>query len=184
MICKEARDGIICYFEGYLKRLKDGTDRVVPYRCPAGVPTIGYGSTWRRDGSAVRMTDGPMSHAEALELMDRELRLKCEPAVNRLITVRLHPFMYGAVNSFTYNLGAGHLQSSNLRKVINAKRWDAVTAEFAKWRMADGKILQGLVRRRAAEAALFMRGVAELEAGRAANDDAPGSWVTTIQRTA
>lgn len=181
MIPAEARDGLICYFEGYMIPLKDGTDRVRPYLCPAKVPTIGFGSTRYEDGRRVELFDPPISRARAQTLVDWELERVCEPAIDRLITVRLHPLMRGAIASWTFNLGTGALQTSTLRKVINARRWDLVPSEMAKWRVANGQILPGLVRRRAAEAQMFMRGVQALE-GRAANDNAP--WAVTIQRAA
>lgn len=162
-IPQEALEGLICAFEGYLRPLNDGTDRVRPYLDPVGIPTIGWGSIWRMDGSRVTMADPPISRAHAMDLMQREVRLKCEPAVDRLISTRLHPLSRGALASFCYNLGGGALQASALRKAINARRWEDVPAEFAKWRMAGGRILPGLVRRRKAESDLFMRGVAELE---------------------
>lgn len=182
MIPAEARDGLICYFEGYMVPLKDGTDRVRPYLCPAKVATVGFGSTHYEDGRRVAMSDPPITRARAVQLLDWEIERVCEPAIDRLITVRLHPLMRGALASFTFNLGAGALQASNLRKVINARRWQDVPSEFAKWRVASGKILPGLVRRRAAEAAMFMRGVQALD-GQAANDN-PAPWAVTIQRAA
>lgn len=172
---------LICEFEGYLRPLKDGTDRVKPYLCPANVPTIGFGSIFRRDGSRVAMSDPPITRAEAMDLMDLELIRKCEPAVSRLITVPLHPLMHGALISFVYNCGAGALSGSGLRRAVNERRWSDVPGEFAKWRMGGGRILPGLVRRRAAEAAMFMKGVA---AQRTAPADDGGGWITTIMRAA
>jgi hypothetical protein len=61
--------------------------------------------------------------------------------------------------SFVYNCGSGALRASTLRKVISARRWEEVPGEFAKWRTGGGRVLAGLVRRRKAEADLFMRGV-------------------------
>lgn len=149
---------LICGFEGYHKRLSD--DRAAPYLCPAYVPTIGYGSIWRADGSKVTLADPPITRPEAMALMRRELDVKCVPAVDRLITVPLHPLSHGALVSFVYNLGGGALKSSNLRRVINAERWADVPAEFGKWRVASGHVLPGLVRRRGAESEMFLAGVA------------------------
>ena len=163
--------------------LKDGTDRAKAYLCPAGVPTIAFGSTRYENGKAVALTDEPVSRARGMELMTWEVERICEPAIDRLITARLHPLMRGALASFTYNLGAGALQTSNLRKAVNQQRWHDVPGEFAKWRVASGKILPGLVRRRAAEAALFMRGVTEMYGLPPASND-NGGWITTIQRAA
>lgn len=157
-ICSEALE-LICGREGYLEPMRDGTDRVRPYLCPARVPTVGFGSIWRLDGSPVAMTDPPITRDQAMALMQRELTIKCEPAVDRMITVRLHELSRGALVSFVYNLGAGALKSSNLRKAINDRRWGDVPAEFMKWRMAGGRVLRGLELRRQAEAQMFLRGV-------------------------
>lgn len=173
---------LICSFEGYLKPLKDGTDRVKPYFCPANVATVGFGSIFRRDGSRVAMTDPPITRLEAVQLMNLELGKKCEPAVSRLITVPLHPLMHGALISFVYNCGEGALRGSGLRRAVNERRWSDVPAEFAKWRMGGGRILPGLVRRRSAESAMFMKGVAAQRVGPPANDN--GGWLTIFRRAA
>src|SRR5262245_33655047 len=135
---------LICEFEGYLRQLKDGTDRVVPYLDPVGIATVGFGSIWRMDGTRVEMTDPPITKLQAMDLIDRELIHKCEPAIDRLITVPLHPLMRGALISFTYNCGAGALRGSGLRKAVNERRWSDVPGEFAKWRVGGGRILPGL----------------------------------------
>jgi lysozyme len=176
---KEVLDFIV-EFEGYLKRLNDGTDRVRPYICPAGYPTIGYGSIWRLDGTRVQMSDPPITKAEATALFMKELEAKCAPAVSRLITAPLHPLSRGALVSFTFNCGDGALKGSNLRKKVNEKRWSEVPSEFAKWRMGGGRVLPGLVRRRKGEADMFMRGV---RLNKAVADGSDG-WVTTLARAA
>lgn len=175
MVCEEAVD-LIREFEGTHRMI--GPDLVAPYLDPVGIPTIGTGSIWYLDGRRVTMESPPISLAQCEELLQRELRHSCEPAIDRLINVRLHPFMRGSLASWTYNLGGGNLQASTLRKVINARQWSLVPGELAKWRVAKGKILSGLVRRRAAEAELFMRGVAAMRAEAADNDN--GGWQTTI----
>jgi lysozyme len=172
----------ITEFEGYLRRLNDGTDRVKPYLCPAGIPTIGYGSIWRMDGSRVAMTDPPIDKAEATALFMRELILKCVPAVNRLIVVRLHALSRGSLISFTFNCGSGALKASNLRKKINAEAWGEVAPEFMKWRIGGGRVLPGLVRRRQGEAQMFLRGVNAQRAMRnASHDDA---WTSLVEKAA
>jgi lysozyme len=175
---------LICAFEGYHRRLPD--DRAAPYLCPAAVPTIGFGTIWRLDGTRVTMADPPITRVEALARLGDEVSRKCETAVDRHITVQLHPLMRGALVSWTYNLGAGALAGSTLKRVINARSWGSVTAEFAKWRMAKGVVLAGLVRRREAEAAMFMRGVRELAQGTPPPEEsaglAPGEWHTIITR--
>ena len=138
---------IIKLFEGF---------RSAPYLCSAMVPTIGFGSTWSFDGSRVTLRRPPIEESDAEELLLREVG-RCEQAVDRLIKVELNENEHSALQSFVYNLGSGRLQSSTLRSLLNrnAPR-EQVADEFPKWRRAAGKILQGLVRRRAAERALFL----------------------------
>ena len=167
---------LILEYEGFHKRLPDG--RCAPYLCPAGVPTIGFGSVWRADGTHVAMTDPPMSRDEAMQLFGIEIEQKCLPAVGRLITIPLHPLMLGALVSFCFNAGGGALKASNLRRAVNERRWADVPAEFAKWRFGGGKELPGLVRRRAAEAAMFMAGV------RDQSGEPIDAWATSILRAA
>jgi len=153
---------LIKSFEGYLKRLRDGTDRVKPYLCPAHVPTIGYGSIKYDNGRRVRMGDPPITRNRALELLAWEIEQICEPGVDRSVRRKLHPLMRGALISFAFNCGTGALRRSTLLKRVNAGRWEDVPKQFAKWRMGGGRVLRGLVRRRVAEAAMFMRGVEQL----------------------
>jgi lysozyme len=175
--CREALE-LICFFEGYIRKLPDG--RAAPYLDPVGIPTIGYGSIWRRDGTRVAMSDPPITHEEALDLMQLELTKKCEPAVDRLIAVPMHSLMRGALISFAYNLGSGALKASTLRKVINAQDWGRVRREFAKYRVAGGRVLPGLVRRRAAEADMFLKGVKFLEQPIAEDE----TWTAMLEEAA
>ena len=129
----------------------------VPYLCPAQVPTIGYGSTYYADGSRVTMNDETITKEEALDLLKHELEEKYLPSVLEYCPeVSEDENKCNALVSFTYNLGAGNLRSSTLRKKVNAKDWEGAADEFPKWRKAGGKVLQGLVRRRDAERQLFL----------------------------
>ena len=80
---------------------------------------------------------------------------RTEYDVSRLINVPLTENQFGALVSFTYNVGSGNLKASTLRQKLNRGDYAGAADEFPKWRRAGGKILRGLVRRRAAERALF-----------------------------
>lgn len=124
--------------------------RLEAYVCPAGVLTIGYGTT-----SGVKKGDRiTAEQAEALLRKDVE---KFEKAVNAAVTVPLNGNQFSALVSFTYNLGAGALQKSTLLKLLNQGNYDAAAQEFLKWNKAGGKVLTGLVRRREAERTLFLK---------------------------
>ena len=132
--------------------------KAFPYRCPAGVPTIGYGSTRYTDGTKVKMTDPAISEPQAVDLMLANLD-EYEAAVRRYVTVPLTQGQYDALVDFAYNAGAQNLRTSTLLRLLNAGDYAGATNQFKRWIYADGKKLNGLVTRRAAEAALF-RGVA------------------------
>ena len=127
------------------------------YRDPVGVPTIGYGSTWDSSGERVTMDHPDITEAEGEELLYGEIH-NAEKAVGKLITAELTENMYAALVSLTYNIGSGNLQRSTLRKELNYGNYDDAADEFPKWRKAGGRVLPGLVRRRAAERELFLDG--------------------------
>lgn len=122
--------------------------RLSAYRCPAGIPTIGYGST-----AGVRM--GQTITAERAESLLREDVRQFESAVDRLVKVPLTQSQYDALVSFSFNLGAKSLEKSTLLRLLNAGDYSGAAAQFDRWVYASGKKLPGLITRRAAERALF-----------------------------
>lgn len=86
----------------------------------------------------------------------REDLESAEYAVNRLVKVDLTQNQYDALVSFTFNVGSGNLASSTLLKMLNKGNYQAAADQFPKWTLAKGKVLRGLVTRRAAERLLFM----------------------------
>ena len=141
---QEGRE-IIKHFEGYSSTV---------YADPIGIPTIGYGSIWDKEGNRLTMGHEPITEAEAEFLLVRELK-HVEAAVTKLIRVPLTENQFSAVGSLTYNIGSGRLKSSTLRAKLNREDYLGASAEFPKWRRAGGRILNGLVRRRKAERELF-----------------------------
>jgi lysozyme len=92
---------------------------------------------------------------EGTLLLKRDLRI-CERAVLRLIDTELTDNQYSSLVSFTYNLGAGSLQSSTLRRKLNRGEYESAAREFSRWVFAGGRRLRGLVLRRQAETELFL----------------------------
>ena len=129
--------------------------RLRPYLCPAGVPTIGIGSTRYPDGRAVRLTDPAITAQQADELLLHDLRTVRLPAVLRLCPTLDTPGRTAALVDFAYNVGVGALQASTLRRRVLAGRWDLVPDELRKWVRGGGRVLPGLVARREAEVALI-----------------------------
>lgn len=122
-----------------------------PYLCPAGVPTIGYGATYYEDGRRVALTDVSVSKEYAEVLLLWHIENVYLPAVIRLCPNIDDPERMAAIIDFTFNLGAGNLRNSTLRKRILQEDWGAVPTELRKWVKAGGKTLRGLVLRREAE---------------------------------
>lgn len=122
------------------------------YVCPGGWPTIGYGHVVG-NGESERF-EGGIGEDEAEDLLRRDIS-KAERAVLRLVTVPLTDGQFDALVSFTFNLGAGALQRSTLRRKVNREDHGAVPGEFRRWVWAGGRKLKGLARRREAEAALY-----------------------------
>jgi lysozyme len=122
------------------------------YICPAGYPTIGYGHLVR-DHEQDRYQQG-ITEQEAEDLLRRDVQL-AERAVLRLIDVPLTDGQYDALVSFTFNLGAGALQRSTLRRKVNREEHAEVPAQLMRWVWAGGRKLKGLQRRRSAEAEVY-----------------------------
>lgn len=131
--------------------------RLQAYLCPARIPTIGWGNTKYENGQAVKMGDA-ITKERADELF-KNIANDFAKGVRRLVTAQLTENQYSALVCFAYNLGLGNLQRSTLLKKVNANPADpTIRDEFMKWTKAGGKVLQGLVRRREAEANLYFSG--------------------------
>lgn len=130
--------------------------RSLPYLCPAGVWTIGYGTTRYEDGRPVQPGDQAVTveRAERLLLADLERFLATLLSSSpRLATAP--PESLAAILDFTYNLGIGRYRASTLRKRVEADDWQGGCVELMKWVMGGGRVLPGLQKRRRAEVALI-----------------------------
>lgn len=125
----------------------EGFSHIV-YICPAGYPTIGYGHVVKLQERERFASGITREQAEALLRQDVQT---AERAVLRLIAVPLTDGQFDALVSFTFNLGAGALQRSTLRRKVNRRDHVNVPAEFRKWVWAGGRKLVGLILRRGAE---------------------------------
>ncbi|EKT4454453.1 MULTISPECIES: lysozyme [Pseudomonas] len=123
--------------------------RLQAYQDSVGVWTIGYGTT-RGVQAGMKISK---EQAERMLLNDVQ---RFEPEVERLITAPLNQNQWDALISFTYNLGAANLESSTLRRLINAGDYKSAAEQFSRWNKAGGQVLAGLTRRRAAERELFL----------------------------
>lgn len=137
---------LIRRFEGFYPR---------PYLCPAGVPTIGYGATYYEDGTRVTLADAPIDQARAEQLLIWHVQHVYLPAVMQLCPLINAPGRLAAMIDFAFNLGAGKLRASTLRRRVNAGQWELVPDELRKWNKAGGRVLRGLTLRREAEALMI-----------------------------
>ena len=119
------------------------------YKCAAGVWTIGYGHT-----KDVQEGD-EWSEAHADHMLEVELE-EFEEYINDNVTVALSQNQFDALVSWVYNLGPANLKASTMLKVLNSGDYEGVPAQIQRWNKAGGKVLEGLIRRRKAEALLFV----------------------------
>jgi len=130
--------------------------RSKPYLCPANVATIGYGSTYYADKRKVTLEDAPISEPDATVLLLHELHHTYLPAVLRHCPVLLtDEKKCNAIVDFAYNLGTGRLQTSTLKRKINAGSWEEAKEQLLLWTKGGGRVLPGLVKRRTAECRLL-----------------------------
>lgn len=130
--------------------------RLKAYKDPVGILTIGYGHTSAAGTPEVKL--GMVITREEAEAMLRRDLVTYEKAVADAVKVDLTSNQNSACVSLCYNIGPGNFKKSSVLRFINQGRFDDAADAFLLWNRAGGKILSGLVKRRAAEAALFLKG--------------------------
>ena len=133
-------------FEGFCRVPKNDPARAYPYVCPAGYHTIGYGHLCKPDHPPITVAEAEVYLAEDL-VTALTATLRYCPVLVTESESRL-----AAILDFTFNLGAGRLQTSTLRRRINQREWANAGHELRRWVYGGGKVLPGLVKRREAEA--------------------------------
>lgn len=136
-------------FEGFHRVPKNEPTRAHPYICPAGYWTVGYGHLCDPNHPPITEGEGEGYLAQDLQTALRAT-LRCCPLLATESEGRL-----AAIVDFTFNLGAGRLQTSTLRRRINQRDWSSAGTELGRWVRGGGRVLPGLVVRRQAEAALM-----------------------------
>ena len=145
---------IIAPFEGCVLK---------PYLCPAGKPSIGYGSTYYEDGSHVTMIDKPITQDEADHLLGWHVHTQVVPIIETIIP-QLEDYQNIALLSFVYNVGSENFKNSTLLKLINKDPLDPeIGLNFKKWNKAriNGtlKEVEGLTKRRNWEWVIYSKKV-------------------------
>jgi len=143
--------------EGFQLIKKYEGRKTTPYRCPAGLYTVGYGHLI---GNGLQLPDEwnrTFSLGEIDELLRTDL-VRFEQGVSRYCTVYLTQSQFDAIVSFSFNLGLGVLQRSTFRRRLNRGDKEAGRS-LLRYNMAGGKVLNGLTKRRNDEYKLFMRNI-------------------------
>lgn len=136
-------------FEGFHRVPKHDPHRAYPYICPAGFLTIGFGHLCQSDHP-------PITESEAEVYLARDLQTALAATLRYCpVLATEHEVRLAAIVDFTFNLGAGRLQTSTLRRRINQRDWSAAAFEVGRWVRGGGRVLPGLVARREAEARLL-----------------------------
>lgn len=148
------------------------------YRCPAGIPTIGWGNTFYPDGRPVRMGDR-VTRAEGDALFEAILP-RFEDGVHRALHgAPATAAQFGGLVGLAWNVGIGAVAGSTLMRLHRAGQIAEAAAQFPRWNRSAGRVEHGLVRRRAVERLLYLNDLSRFDealalykAGRAAQADA------------
>ena len=128
---------------------------LVAYLCPAKVWTIGFGTTVYPNGVKVKKGDS-CTLDQAKQFKAHDLK-RFEKTVDDLVQVPLTQNQFDALVSLTYNIGPGAFEKSTLLKKLNTGDYQGAADQFTVWNKGGGKVLQGLVNRRAKEKEVFLR---------------------------
>ncbi len=136
-------------FEGFHRVPRADPGRAHPYVCPAGYWTIGY-------GHLCDPTHPPITEAEAAGYLATDLMTALNATLRYCPVLAAEPEgRLAAIVDFTFNLGAGRLQASTLRRRVNQRDWSGTATELRRWIYVCWKALPGLVARREAEVAMI-----------------------------
>jgi len=130
------------------------------YLCPAGVPTLGWGTTVYPDGTKVQLGES-CTKEEAQEFFDYDMKNKYGPAVKKSVVYPLlkEQEQFDALVSFVYNVGGGGLLPPNSidRRIRAGEPLNKVISEeLPRWNKGPDGELAGLTRRRKEEVELFL----------------------------
>jgi len=123
--------------------------KLTAYTCPAGVLTIGYGTT---DG----VKPGDKITQDMADLMLMRDVWKFEKGVKNLVHYDVNANQLSACTALAYNIGLGNFGNSTLLRMINAGSVEAAAEQFPRWNRSAGRIMAGLVKRREAERLLYL----------------------------
>lgn len=130
-----------------------------PYLCSAGKPTIGWGSTYYPDGKKVTLQDKEITEEKAFEILEYIANKDFGSNINKVVKVPLNQNQFDALVSFAYNIGNANFNWSTLLKKLNKSDYIGASNEFLRWNYSNGKVLNGLTKRRKSEKELFDKAI-------------------------
>jgi len=139
---------LIKKFEGF---------RASPYKCSAGVWTIGYGTTFYQNGDPVTADDESISEDYAEALLDNYVKKFINPIIRENVSINLNKNEREAIESIIYNIGPAAFNKSTLLRKLNDGDKYGAAEQFLEWIKAAGKISKGLIKRRTKELILFLK---------------------------
>jgi lysozyme len=169
----QATVDLVKQFEGF---------RAEAYKCPAGVWTIGYGTTAQANVGIVPVSGMKITEAEAEGYLQKGLD-KCASEIKPSISAPINDNEFGAFVSLAYNIGSGAFKRSSALRKFNAGDKQGAANAILMWNKAGGKVLKGLVRRREAERDLFLSPV-RVDEERAKTDRSSVAKSSTVQASA
>lgn len=132
--------------------------KLEPYLCSAKVPTIGYGSTFYENGTKVKITDPKITKERAEQLLINTIEKFEKGVISLTHGLWLTDNQFSALVSFSFNVGLNNLKKSTLLRILKQNPNDKdIYEQFLRWNKAGGKVLNGLTRRREAEAKLYFK---------------------------
>ena len=152
---------LIKEFEGY---------RDTAYLCPGNVWTIGWGHT-------VFVKQGDTCTLAQAERWLRDDVAWAEDTIDGFVDVPLNENQFSALVSWSFNVGRGATISSTLLRLLNEGDYSRVPEQLRRWKRAGGEVSNGLIRRREAEIALWLKPVLVPE-----SDPAPLTFWTFVKR--
>ncbi len=123
------------------------------YQCPSGIWTIGWGHT----GKLIHHNTKPISIAQAEQYLKDDVYFAMMHAVAASPILKDHYYRRMAVTDFIFNCGINNYRASTLKKKVDAEDWKGAVSEIRKWVHSNGRVLQGLVKRREQEAELLLK---------------------------
>lgn len=124
--------------------------RLKAYKCPAGVWTVGYGSTGPhvKPDTVITADEAERLLLDDLVRFEQGVALQCQIATDN---------QFAALVAFAFNVGLEALRTSTLRRMHNEGNYAGAAGQFGRWNRGGGRVLPGLIKRRAAEAALYSK---------------------------